>query len=393
EKLKIEHLRVSHTASDDTWTKIRNGALFVNGVQVGSTADINEDTQSTAYTQYNLGSSLIVEPGHDVTLEVRGDVFNVNTASALSAGTTTVINIAAGGTNIQRMVSGNYISNTAISGNTLTVAAGTLSLAKYSAYANQTITVPQTAYKIGEYRLTTGSTEPVNLNTFTLTLAGDLAATSTDATELYVVYGTKTSQVKAAGAASQSWSINESVAANTTINIAVYSTLSSAITSGKFTATGLTVAGTSQNSGSAVTSSAVTGQTITVGAGTVTAVKDASSPVSSLVVANSMPKVASFKFTGTNDAFTITQLFAKVASTDAAAAIAELVWKDGATEVARQPMNGYGATSSGLSIAIPANGSKVLDVYANLGSIGTNAATTSANIGVSLRRRSLLPVS
>ena len=68
EKLKVENLRVSHSASDATWTKIRSGALFANGVQVGSIADINEDNQTPTYTQFNLGSALIVEPGKDVLL-------------------------------------------------------------------------------------------------------------------------------------------------------------------------------------------------------------------------------------------------------------------------------------------------------------------------------------
>jgi hypothetical protein len=385
ERMKVESLRISHTAGDTnaTWFKIRNGALFLNGAQIGSTADICEDTVNasctTAYTQYNLGSSMVLEPGVDYALEVRGDVYNNGTTGQLNAGTTTVVNIASQTSNIQRLTSLSYTGNSAASGNSLTVAAGSMILSKYSAYADQTVTVPQTALKLGEYRLTAGTSEGVNLDTITVVLSGQ----PTNVTNLYVVYGTKTTTSKATGAATQSWSINEPLAANATMNVAVYGTLSSA-TTGIISAS-TTISGTSQTSGAAVTSAtAVAGQLMTVGTGSVTAVVDASTPASTMVVANSRPKVASFKFTSTNDAFTVTQLFAKASTTADGAAISSLDFQDGATLLKSQPLDGTYATTSGLSLPVAANTSKVIDVYANVGSIGTNAATTSANLAVIL---------
>lgn len=259
-----------------------------------------------------------------------------------------------------------------------------LTLAKYSAYANQTITVPQTAHKIGEYRLT-GSAEGVNLDTITMTLATvGVLATSSDITNLYVVYGSKTTQIKSAGAASQTWSINEVLPANTTLNIAVYGTLASSIAGNSTLTSALLVSGTSQNSGAAVTSAVVSGQTIEIVTGSITAAVDASTPVSSLVVGGTMPKVGSFKFTALNEVFIIDELTTKVASAYDAAAIVELVFKDGATELKRQPMDGAIATATGLSISVGMNSSKVIDVYANLGEIGINAANTGTNVGVTL---------
>jgi hypothetical protein len=383
EKLKVENLRVSHTASTDLWTGIRNGALFLNGVQVGSTATINEDTVATPYTQFNLGSSMVLEPGVAYVLEVRGDVYNTNTTSGttLIAGTTTVVNLDVQTTNVQRMTSLSYIGNSAVSGNTLTVAAGTLALAKYGAYASQTVTSPKTAYKLGEFRLTTGATESVNVDTFSLTHAG----TITDLTNLYVVYGSKTSSIKTSSSSPISWSVNEVVPANTNMTVAVYGNIGAGLTSGAFTGT-LTISGTSQSSGSAVTSLAVAGQTITLGTGSISVAIDASTPVASLAVGGSMPKVGSFKFTTSNDMFTIDELTVHMASgtTADAAAISELVFKDGATELKRQPMSGVNATATGLSIPIAANTDKVIDVYAQLGSIGTGFAGSNANIGLAL---------
>ena len=120
------------------------------------------------------------------------------------------------------------------------------------------------------------------------------------------------------------------------------------------------------------------GQTITAAQGLLNATIDASTPLAGIVVGNSMPKLASFKFSALNDSFTVTELTAKVASTSDAMTITELVFKDGSTELARVPFVGVYASSTGFSIVIPSGSSKVIDVYANLGS------SSGANIGVTL---------
>ncbi|MBI4093231.1 MAG: peptidoglycan-binding protein, partial [Candidatus Kerfeldbacteria bacterium] len=398
EKLKVENLRISHTATDGSgtadgrWWEIRNGALFLDGAQIGSTADICEDTTNTnctvAYTQFNLGSSMILEPGKDYTLEIRGDVYNNGTDAYLASGTTTVANIATGSSNVYRMGSLSYFNNTATVGNTLTVASGSLTLAKYTAYANQTIITPQTAYKIGEWRLTGGSSEGVNLDTLTLTLpetTNNIGATSTDVTNIYVVYGTKTSVTKAAGAASLTWAINEAFPANGTMDIKVYANLATGLASGEYVSGTLVVSGTSATAGTAVTSASagVAGQTITVGSGTLTVASDASTPILANVVGLSMPKVLSLKYTSSNDAFTLTDIGLTVGSAANAAAISELIFKDGATELKRVAMNSTAATATGLSVLVSKDGTKLIDVYAQLGAVGSGAATTSLNVATS----------
>lgn len=377
EDMKVENLTIGWAGTSST-AKLRNGALFANGVQIGSTQDIL--TTAAGGTAYNLGSSLVVKPGVDVTLEVRADIYNSGTLGQFVANNTITVSTLVGSSNVYGKSSLQYTNSAVVVANQVTVAAGSITLAKYGAYANQTVVVPQAAYKIGEFRLTTGSTEGVNLDTVTLALGGSV--TVTDLSNLYIVYGSKTTTSKATGAASQSWSISEAVAANTTLTVAVYSTLSS-VASGTTTAT-LTISGTSQSSGNAVTSGAVGGQIITVGLGSISSAVDATTPVSTLVVANSMPKVASFKFTTSNDAFTITELTAKASTTADAAAIKNLIFKDGGTTIATQPLNGIYATSSGLNVLVGINASKVIDVYADLGSIGTGFASTSADVRITL---------
>jgi hypothetical protein len=179
------------------------------------------------------------------------------------------------------------------------------------------------------------------------------------------------------------WSVNEPLAANGPMTIGVYGNIGAGLTAGAFTGT-LTVSGVGQTSGQPVTSMATQGQTITIGQGSLTAVVDASSPVSALVVGATVPKVASFKFTAQNDSFIITELAAMVVSESDATAITELIFKDGATELARVPFTGIYATATGLSVALSSNSNKVIDVYANLGSIGTGFANPGANVGVTL---------
>ena len=396
EKLKVENLRVSMTHSDtggviaDDANKLRNGALFVDGVQVGSTANICEDSASGGaatctvdYTEFNLGSSMVLDAGKEYVLEVRGDVFDADGTDNMSADDTLTINLVAGNSNIYKMSSLGYLSNTAVSGNQLTVASGSLTLAKYSAYANQTITLPQTAYKIGEYRLTVGSTEGVNVDTINV----DLDTSSTTESflqDVYIVYGGKTSTPKAAGAADLSYSVSEALPANGTMSIAVYANLPTTIGTQDTVITRLTVSGTSQNSGSAVSSTAdVVGQTISAGTGTLAIAVDASSPVVANVVGNSEPKIASVKYTGSNDTFTLKEIGVTVGA-NGATAIQEIIFKDGSLELARVAMNVTAATATGLSVVVPYNGTKVIDIYAKLGSIGIGYATTSANVAATV---------
>ena len=390
ENLKIENLNVGFSSSNANVTKLRNGALYANGVQVGSTQDI-----ATLGTQFTLGSALIVQPGHDVSLEIRADVYDSDGINNISYGDTITANLLTSiSSNVYRMTSLDYISSSAHAGNMLTVAPSNLQLAKYSAYANQTVVVPQTAYKFGEFRLTTGSTEGVNLSNIAVDFTGTTAAPAS-ITSVYVVYGPvggtmKTTQIKstvAVLATPQAFSAGDFIPLNANYVFAVYATLDANATG--VVVTRLEVTGTGQNSGgssdtSAVAGTGLAGQTITVGVGSIIAANDASMPVAAIVVGNTMPKIGSFKFTATNDSFIIDELALQIVNASGAAAIANYEFKDGSTILKDQPMSGVYATATGLSIAVPANGYKVIDVYANLGGVGTGFASTSLNLATVL---------
>ena len=385
EPMKVETLGVSFDSSDNNVSSLRNGALFADGVQVGSTRDLIEFNSSSATTTFNLGSSLIVNPGSPVILEVRADVYDNDGTDNLSDGDTIKAILAPGSSNVQQMVSLGFVSSSKTDGNTLTVSTGSMSLSKYQAYADQSVVAPQTAYKLAEFVLTATDAEDINLNTLTVGISGT-ATVGTDLSDIYVVYGGKTSSVKSTVASSNTWSVSSTLAKSGTMKVAVYATINSTITSGDTVITSLTVAGTTALSGQSVSKGAVTGQTITATTGSISAAVAASTPVSKLLVQNTMPKVASFKFTALNEKYTITDLAVKVGSNSAASAIQSITLKDENGTVIKDGiyLNGTVATSSALAIEVPANQNKVVDVYLNLGSVGTGAATSSADVKVTL---------
>jgi hypothetical protein len=375
ERIKVESLRVGHSS---TTASLRNGSIVANGTQIGSVSPI-----AAAGTTINLGSSLIVEPGKDVIVEIKGDIYT--TVNAFLAGETLTVSLLAGSSNAQRLVKLDYVNSPAstVSGNSLTVAAGSMTLSKFTAFANQTLVVPQTAVKIGEYRLQSGSTEDVNLNTLTV---GVNSTTTSAITDLYVTYGAKTTPVKASvSSGNNTWSINEALAKNSTLEIKVYATLSTVFT-GQASTTA-SVDGNAVSSGSAVTSGTVVGQTVTSGSGEITSALAASTPVTAIAIAGTETKVGSFKFTATNDTFTIYELYSSLNSTSSASVVAEVIWKDGATELGRSTFDALRLESQtlGVEVAVSPNTSKVLDAYLKLGNVNTpGAGTTSQAVTFSL---------
>ncbi len=316
EKMKVENLRVYIDSSDaNTAQTFRNGALFVDGAQVGSSTSIYELNNATAaYSEISLGSSVVVEPGIIKTLEIRADIYdNEGTTNSVSTGDTLTAYVDAGSTNVQRMTSAGFVSvpTTDQAGNTLTVATGSLTLAKDQAYGSQSIVVPATAYKIGQWTLSGASTEDVNLDTIQVDLTFANAFAAADLTNIYVVYGTKTAALKAASSAvsgANTWSISESLVKNTSMTFAFYGDIATAATDGGTDDTvipSLKVSGTTASSATAVnTGTVLAGQTITaVSAGTLTVSLDNGTPQAAIAVAGSTPSDGALKvkLTSTNE--------------------------------------------------------------------------------------------
>ena len=416
EKVKIETLYVeaiwtnSDSGAGEAVATLRNGMLIANGVQVGSTAslDVDDTTEDDSGTTFNLGSSLVVEPGNPVTLEIRADIFDNDGTNHIEASDTLKAEIigSTGNDNATGQVSLATIDvpSSDAAGNTLTVKQGALTLAKYTAYTNLTMVPPLTKAKLGFFTLTADTTEAVNLNTLTVDFDNptDAADGSSDLANLFLAYGTTTSTcdtatttVKATVADSaNAWSVNTQLAAGQTVNVLVCSDVLSTITDGDGTAdemaSSLTVTGITASSATSVTGAEVQGQTMTFGTGSITSALDAGTPADRAVAGNQTVTAGKFKFTAANETFTIKELKVLVGSTAASAVIQNAILKDGATVLGTTPFNTTGSVANdtayftGLNVEVPTNTSKVLTVDLALSTPSSDLSTDQLDVLVTL---------
>jgi hypothetical protein len=389
EPIKVENLRVAFDGSaniDEADDALRNGRVFVNGVQYGSTATLYEVTAGTVYTTYTLNYT--VNPGTPVLVEVRADIYNVG-ATAIVANDTIQAIIAAGASNAQKVDSLGSLSipGTAVSGNTLTVASAAVTLTKNATYANQSVSLPAANFKIGSWNVAGSSVEDVLLTTASFDVGGTADNfEAADLTNLYVVVknaaGVIVSQpapLATVSATGNAFSINHTLLKNTNMSIELYANLGSAVTVGADFDMDLTLTGTASVSGTAVAPAVVTGQTITSGTASITATADASTPVAGIAYDSQTVTTAAFKFDAVTAGYNVTDITVGLAGTNATTVAQSVQLWDGGTMVASQP-GADTVTFNGLAWNIPANTNKVLTVKVVLGSVGVGFGSSSANV-------------
>lgn len=389
ERVKIETLYISANVNTAAVSGLRNGAIYANGVQIGSTTTLYDPADSSYdYTTFNLGSSLIVDPGSPVTLEVRGDIFDTGTSDSTNSivvGSTIQVTIEGSSSwnNATGLSSSTTIDVPAsdVSGNTLTVAAGGLTLSKYTAYTNQSMVPPLTNAKLGHFTLTANTTEAVNISTIEANLDN---VTSSYVSNLYVKFGDQTTSVKpSVTAASNSWSVNYSLPAGTTKDIIIYGDISSIATGTGDT--GIYVSGTTASSATAVTAgttadfTSVQGQAITYTTGSFTPAVDGTTPLAQIVAGDQQVVAGKFKFTTVYETYSIKELRFTLGAAARSAAIVSLLLKDGDTVLATVPFDNTNEyfNITGLSVNIPANTTKVLTVAYNLSPAISSSTSTS----------------
>lgn len=390
EPIKIEYMKIYASSSNTSVTNLRNGALYVNNVQVGSTANINNltDAETTnESTTYSLGSSLTVYPGSPVVVEVRADIYDTASSTVFAANNTIQIVMDVYTNAAQRTVSLGYVDapSVAVSGNAVTVKTGSVTAAKYSAYGSRTVVVPQTNYKIASFVVTGNSSEDVNLSSIDLSWTASGTFTEADLTDVYVVYNGVSTTIKSTvpASATSTWSIAKTLAKNANATIDVYANIGTSVTSGDAITTNLAVSGlTAQSSTSA--SSATVGQTITVNVGSIASSLDSASPNATLVKGGATVDVASFKFTTANDSYSITDATFTVGATGTTAVQSVILKDANGNALGSTYLNSGTAAFSGMAIPVSANGSTKLTVALQLGSIGTGAGTSGANVAVSM---------
>lgn len=400
EPMKIETIRATYSSNDATVSSLRNGRIMIGGVQYGSTATLLEDSNGVGYTSYTLNYT--VYPGTPVMLEIRADAYDNDGTDNMTNGDTIVGVVAAGSSNVQKVDSLGTVSapTSAVSANTLTIADASATLTKNGTYANQTVVLPSTGFKIGSYNLAGSSTEDILLTTLSFDI-DEVTGTEFDEGDITNVYpvvklgGTVVAQpspVSTSGTgADLNFSLNYTLVKNTNVTIELFANLSDdgldmvagvsggsdAIDSTDSFRTDLTVTGTAMVSGSAVTATSADtpGQTIAAGSATITATTDASTPVASIVYDNQTVTAAAFKFDAVTSAFDITDLTFTLADATVAQSV-DLY--DGATLVASRP-GAATVTFSGLAWNVPANTNKVLTAKLVLGGVGVGAGSTGSS--------------
>lgn len=407
EALKIESLRANFTASAAALSSLRNGAIYVDGAQVGSIQSLCEDTVSAvascsgfsaaSYTLFNLGSSLVVQPGTPRIVEIRADIYDnagTNNAAALS---TIIAQVIAGSSNVQRMTSLSYFSNTAATvGSTLTIKTGSFNAAKYTGYASQSVVTPKSAFKIGHFTLTAASSEDVNVNTVTVDTA------SVSANELYDTYlvvksdtgstvYTSSPKSTLSITASNSYSVNFTIPKTKTYQVEVYSNIQSKVGANDAISINMGATGLTTASSTSVTAADAAGQTITGASGTLT-LANGSNPASSLVAGATTKAVYVFTLQPQYDDFYLDEASFNLSSTVASStgAIAMAYLKEGSTILASSPITSTSSGAmdfSGMNLPLSqSSGIRTFTVELALSSVGVGANDTGADVTVRLER-------
>lgn len=395
EAIKIETLRAGYDATGTDIASLRNGRVLVNGVQYGSTATLNETT-GTSYTL-----NYVVPAGQTATIEVRADIFDNDGTDNIDPNDTITGTIVAGTSNAVRQDSLGYLSVPAstVSGQTYTVKTASAVLLKNSSYADQTINIPQTGYKLGVWNITAGTAEDLNVNTVSVDFTAVTGATFTaaDLTNVQIKVGNTVSTVyPTVSATGNTFSIPTTVVPKgSSATVEVWANiLSGGITATHSIKATATVSGNSAVSGTAVTTSAVDGQTIAYNTGSFTISVDGSSPVARAVSGNQEVTGAVYKFQASNDNFTIKEVDVSVASATVAGVVSAVKLYDGATLIASIPFTGSDADSgtnnmasfTGLNIVVPSGTSKLLRAALVLNNIGQGAGSTQQNAAVQVDR-------
>lgn len=377
ESVKIDTLAFNITPSSSSVGSLRNGRIVLNGNQVGSTAAL---ANSTAGTSFTVNATLVANTKY--TLEVRADIYDDNGADNTADGDTLLVTMIKGSSNAQGKTSGNMASVPSLDkpASPVTIDQGGVSIAKLSSYGTQTITVPQTAYKIGSFVVSGNSSEAINLNTINVDFGGTGSVANLN--DVYLKYNNKESSRKhTVSSSSNSWDISETVAVNGGMTIDVYASISTLASGNLFTTT--TISGTTAVSGQSAEASAL-GQTISVGTGGFSVVATAGVD-DKLVVAGATEDVAAFEFKALNDTYTLQAITVTTTDATTALGIAEVIVKDGTTEVARVPWAG---TSRDITFATPITilpgsaNAKTLTVALKIA--GVNSDNAGQNVKVAL---------
>jgi len=368
ESEKISQLSVTITRD------LQNVALFVNGSQVGSTQNVSSGVAKT----FNLGSSFVAPVGQVVSLEVKGDLKELNgTNASTTASSSFTVNVTVPSSQAQGTES--FQTNTSaygpFPGNPLTIVLGGLGISKNNSGFITTAT-PNTLKKIGSYILTSGSAEAINVQSLVVGLSGQALNVNGEVTNLYVVpAGSVASNIVAQPSASNNFNVNFNVPASGSTVVDVYATLGASSSSAL--SSSLQALGTGAISFTSLTSGAsgYNGQTVSVGNGTITAVNtitsDAFASAQFVVGGNTTAaNLARYNFVSTGGDATLSEMYFTITG-----GIDSIVINGVSTPVS----GGYATTTSNIVVPSGYAGKDII-VAANYSAVGAGLTATSGTL-------------
>lgn len=371
---------------------LQNVTLYFNGSQVGS----QTASWSSGNINFTPGSQMIIPAGVKSTLEVRADLRTTGSV-AYTAGTVSA-NLVAGTGTVEGMISKNTLNVPALTGNTLTVQTGNLSVSKNIGYAHTTVSPNTSGVRIGSFNLQNLSTsESVRVTSLTVatTTAGGSLVTDYSSIKTSETSGNANTPVQPSQVttttSSNVFSTDFTLDPNASKTVDILVDANSVPASGTIVAT-LNVSYIGKTSNIASTSSTITGQTVTFNSATITnpptLVADSTSSTVAQYIAAANGSVdgskATFNLGSTNGDAKITELKFVVGGTSGA--VTGLKVGANGTPSSVQTVGGVDTISvSGLDIPV-ANGGGGLNqaVYVTYAQTGTNGVASGSTGSVSL---------
>lgn len=356
---------------------INNLAVYVNGVQVGSSQNYVRTSgvfpsvgahvgdANVGYASFGTNNLFTLTAGETATIEIKGDI-NLLASTAVKTIQADLLvdnNKVQGNTSYATWptVASPLIGNS-YTGKLMSIVSGQLGVSANTGFQNQTISDNTTMQKIGSYIINAGNAEAVRVTNLQVGLntTGEINQIS----NVNVKYDSVTTPGQASSA-TMNYPVDFTIPANQSKIIDVYADLGT-LGNGKTITSDLKVTATGVSTGTSVGNSiAQTGQTMTIGVGSMTATNVtlvSNQPTAQLIAGGTTGAVAAtYKLTATGGTTKVTDLTFRVYNHDhsgpntTAVQSIDLRLTGTSTILANAPIIGSNAEAvfSGLNISVP----------------------------------------
>ena len=389
-----QHVFTVATSSGSGTGVLTNVSLYgPNGNIVAGPVDANSAGTSITFTDtvtYPIGKGIYTLRGKVASTIGDGTVYTLSTTPSSQW------------SNVTGQTTGNTISlsslSSSVSMNAMTVKGASLAITVSSAPSAQTITAGSQGVTFANIQLdASNSGEDVRFSSIQLAESGSGTATNLSACQLFdgttALNSGSNIPTVAAGANTFTFDSPLTVPKGTVKTLALKCNVSSGATGtyawGTSASTNPTVTGvTSSNDVSEVVTISA-GQTMTVGTGSFTVTKDASSPSYTIVAGGTTATIGVLRFTSTNEAINLERVRLQLTNTASSSpnSLVQVTLWDGATQVGTATFTGANtiATSTlSSTVQIPKDGSKLITIKADLAAIGSGAATSTSGALVAI---------